>query len=71
MSVVGGDVRFAVRNLILHPGFSWAVAGILAIGMANPERCVVLPAGQSEDALEQENWDTLLRRIPELEVKDD
>lgn len=35
MSVVGGDVRFAVRNLIRHPGFSWAVAGILAIGMAS------------------------------------
>jgi len=30
-----------------------------------------LPAGQSEDALEQEIWDTLLRRFPELEAKAD
>lgn len=35
MSAVGGDARFAVRSLIRHPGFAWAVAGILAIGMAS------------------------------------
>lgn len=35
MSAVGGDARFAVRSLMRHPGFSWVVAGILAIGMAS------------------------------------
>src|SRR5690554_6188285 len=40
----------------------------LAIAAANPERCVVIPAAQHEDALEQEIWDTLTRRFPELQV---
>jgi dTMP kinase len=38
----------------------------LAIARNNVERCVVIPAGQSEDALEQEIWDVLTRRFPEL-----
>lgn len=38
----------------------------LDIARDNPERCVVIPAAQSEDALEQEIWDTITRRFPEL-----
>ena len=41
-------------------------AAFLAIAEQNPDRCVVIPANQSEDALEQEIWDTLTRRFPEL-----
>src|SRR5690606_30530339 len=37
----------------------------LDIARDNPERCVVIPAAQSEDALEQEIWDTITRRFPE------
>ena len=62
-----GD-RFEKEDLEWHRRLRQA---FLAIGKANPERCVVLPAGQSEDALEQEIWDTLLRRFPELEAKAD
>lgn len=60
-----GD-RFEKEDLEWHRRLRQA---FLAIGKANPDRCVVLPAGQSEDALEQEIWDTLIRRFPELEAK--
>ena len=60
-----GD-RFEKEDLDWHRRLRQA---FLAIAKANPERCVVLPAGQSEDALEQEIWDTLTRRFPELEAK--
>jgi len=57
-----GD-RFEKEDLEWHRRLRQA---FLAIAAANPERCVVLPAGQSEDALEQEIWDILIRRFPEL-----
>ena len=60
-----GD-RFEKEDLEWHRRLRQS---FLAIAKANPERCVVLPAGQSEDALEQEIWDTLIRRFPELETK--
>lgn len=60
-----GD-RFEKEDLEWHRRLRQA---FIAIAKANPERCVVLPAGQSEDALEQEIWDTLTRRFPELEAK--
>lgn len=60
-----GD-RFEKEDLEWHRRLRQS---FLAIAKANPERCVVLPAGQSEDALEQEIWDTLIRRFPELEAK--
>jgi dTMP kinase len=60
-----GD-RFEKEDLEWHRRLRQS---FLAIAKANPERCVVLPAGQSEDALEQEIWDTLQRRFPELEAK--
>jgi dTMP kinase len=60
-----GD-RFEKEDLEWHRRLRQS---FLAIAKANPERCVVLPAGQSEDALEQEIWDTLIRRFSELEAK--
>jgi dTMP kinase len=60
-----GD-RFEKEDLEWHRRLRQS---FLAIAKANPERCIVLPAGQSEDALEQEIWDTLQRRFPELEAK--
>ena len=60
-----GD-RFEKEDLEWHRRLRQS---FLAIAKANPERCIVLPAGQSEDALEQEIWDTLIRRFPELDVK--
>lgn len=40
--------------------------GFLAIARDNPERCVVLSAAQSEDALEAEIWRVITARFPEL-----
>jgi dTMP kinase len=60
-----GD-RFEKEDLEWHRRLREA---FIAIAKANPHRCIVLPAGQSEDALEQEIWDTLTRRFPELEAK--
>lgn len=58
-----GD-RFEKEDLDWHRRLREA---FLAIATNNPERCVVIPANQSEDALEQEIWDTLTRRFPELQ----
>jgi dTMP kinase len=57
-----GD-RFEKEDLEWHRKLR---AAFLAIAEQNPDRCVVIPANQSEDALEQEIWDTLTRRFPEL-----
>lgn len=57
-----GD-RFEKEDLEWHTRLRQA---FLDIARANPNRCVVIPAGQSADALEQEIWDTLTRRFPEL-----
>lgn len=57
-----GD-RFEKEDLDWHRRLRTA---FLAIAEANPARCVVIPAAQSEDALEQEIWDTLTRRFPQL-----
>ncbi|WEK06004.1 MAG: dTMP kinase [Candidatus Devosia phytovorans] len=43
--------------------------GFLAIAKANPERCTVLSAAQSEDALETAIWQTVSQRFPELGVQ--
>jgi dTMP kinase len=40
--------------------------GFLAIAKANPDRCVILSAEQSEDALEEAIWNLVSRRFPEL-----
>jgi len=60
-----GD-RFEKEDLEWHHRLREA---FLAIARNNSERCVVIPAGQSEDALEQEIWDVLNRRFPELAVE--
>lgn len=57
-----GD-RFEKEDLVWHQRLREAY---LDIARKNPERCVVIPAAQSEDALEQEIWDVLSRRFPEL-----
>ena len=60
-----GD-RFEKEDLDWHRRLR---AAFREIGRNNPERCVIIPANQSEDALEQEIWDTLTRRFPELAGK--
>jgi dTMP kinase len=57
-----GD-RFEKEDLEWHRRLRFA---FLEIAQNNPNRCVVIPANQSEGALEQEIWDTVLRRFPEL-----
>jgi dTMP kinase len=57
-----GD-RFEKEDLEWHQRLRIA---FIEIARKNPDRCVVVPANQSEDALEQEIWDTLTRRFPEL-----
>ena len=58
-----GD-RFEKEDLDWHKRLR---DSFLEIAKKNPERCVVIPANQSEDALHQEIWDLLLRRFPELQ----
>ena len=60
-----GD-RFEKEDLDWHRRLRDA---FLDIARRNAERCVVIPANQSEDALHQEIWDLLLRRFPELRVE--
>ncbi len=60
--VATGD-RFEKEEIDWHRRLREA---FLAIARNNAERCVVIPAGQGEDALEQEIWDVLVRRFPEL-----
>jgi dTMP kinase len=57
-----GD-RFEKEDLDWHRRLRQA---FLDIAENNAPRCVVLPAAQTEEALEQEIWDTLTRRFPEL-----
>lgn len=65
-SLQGTGDRFEKEDLDWHRRLR---QGFLAIAEQEPERCVVIPAGQSEDALEQEIWDTLTRRFPELAIE--
>ena len=57
-----GD-RFEKEDLEWHQRLRQA---FLDVASRDPERCVVIPAAQGEDALEQEVWDTLTRRFSEL-----
>lgn len=59
-----GD-RFEKEDLDWHRRLRKA---FIDIAEKNPERCVVIPAAQGEDALEQEIWDTMTRRFPELQA---
>ncbi len=60
-----GD-RFEKEDLEWHRRLRDA---FLAIARNNAERCVVIPANQTEDALEQEIWDVMMRRFPELQFE--
>jgi dTMP kinase len=60
-----GD-RFEKEDLHWHRRLREA---FLAIARKNADRCVVVPAGQTEDALQQEIWDILARRFPELSIE--
>lgn len=57
-----GD-RFEKEDLDWHRRLRQA---FLAIAATNPQRCTVLPANQGEQALEDEIWDLMTRRFPEL-----
>jgi dTMP kinase len=59
----GSVDRFEKEDLDWHRRLREA---FLAIAASNPERCVVIPAAQTEDALEQEIWDLIVRRFPEV-----
>ncbi len=60
-----GD-RFEKEDLDWHRRLREA---FLAIARNNAERCVIIPANQSEDALAQEIWDVMERRFPELQIE--
>ena len=57
-----GD-RFEKEELDWHRRLR---AGFLGIAKANPDRCVVISAEQSEDALEAAIWRVVSTRFPEL-----
>ncbi|RYE10753.1 MAG: dTMP kinase [Hyphomicrobiales bacterium] len=63
--VATGD-RFEKEDLEWHRRLRDA---FLAIARNNAERCVIIPANQTEDALEQEIWDVMVRRFPELQFE--
>ena len=60
-----GD-RFEKEDLDWHKRLREA---FLAIARNNAERCVVIPANQTEDALALEIWDLMTRRFPELQLE--
>ena len=62
-SLVATGDRFEKEDLDWHRRLREA---FLAIARNNIERCAVIPANQSENALEIEVWDVLTRRFPEL-----
>jgi dTMP kinase len=59
-----GD-RFEKEDLDWHQRLRQA---FLSIARDNPQRCVVLPAAQSANSLEQEIWDIVVRRFPDIEA---
>ena len=60
-----GD-RFEKEDLDWHQRLREA---FLDIARNNVERCVVIPANQSEEALAEEIWDVMTRRFPELQFE--
>ena len=59
----GAADRFEKEDLDWHRRLREA---FLAIAKDNPERCVVIDADQSEDALEEEIWNAVAARFPVL-----
>jgi dTMP kinase len=64
-SLVATGDRFEKEDLDWHQRLREA---FLDIARNNVERCVVIPANQSEDALAEEIWDLMTRRFPELQI---
>jgi dTMP kinase len=60
-----GD-RFEKEDLEWHKRLRDA---FLAIARNNAERCVIIPANQTEEALADEIWDVMMRRFPELQFE--
>ncbi len=60
-----GD-RFEKEDLEWHKRLREA---FLAIARNNADRCVIIPANQTEDALAEEIWDVMMRRFPELQLE--
>lgn len=60
-----GD-RFEKEDLEWHKRLRDA---FLAIARNNADRCVIIPANQTEEALAEEVWDVMLRRFPELQLE--
>ena len=60
-----GD-RFEKEDLEWHKRLRDA---FLAIARNNADRCVIIPANQTEEALAQEIWDVMTRRFPELQFE--
>jgi dTMP kinase len=60
-----GD-RFEKEDLEWHKRLRDA---FLAIARNNADRCVIIPANQTEEALAEEIWDLMLRRFPELQLE--
>jgi dTMP kinase len=60
-----GD-RFEKEDLEWHRRLRDA---FLAIARNNADRCVVISASQSEDALEAQIWDVIAGRFPELQAE--
>jgi dTMP kinase len=55
--------RFEKEDIAWHERLR---EGFLRIAEANPERCVVISADQSEDSLDDAVWNTVCARFPEL-----
>jgi dTMP kinase len=60
-----GD-RFEKEDLEWHKRLREA---FLAIARNNADRCVIIPANQTEEALSEEIWDVMMRRFPELQLE--
>jgi len=60
-----GD-RFEKEDLEWHKRLREA---FLAIARNNADRCVIIPANQTEEALAEEIWDVMMRRFPELQLE--
>ena len=61
--ITGTADRFEKEDLEWHRRLR---DSFLAIAKANAERCTVLSADQSEDALEDAIWDVICKRFPEI-----
>jgi dTMP kinase len=57
----GGEARFEAKGLAFHQRLR---DGFLALARAEPERCVVLDASQSPEAVSAAVWDAVVAHLP-------